>query len=202
MADLGLLDHALIAAHMVWPTETDMVLLAESRACAIHNPTSNLKTAAGVSPVPQMLRRGIRIGLGTDGAASNNDLDMWEEMRLAALLHKGVSGDPTLVPAETALDMATRGGAIAVGLDDVVGTIAPGKRADIIQVSLSRADAAPLYDVISHLVYVLDATDVTTTIVDGEILMRDRKLLTLDADKVRANVQKKAAEIQEALNEN
>jgi len=149
--------------------------------------------------VPEMLKRGVRLGLGTDGAASNNDLNMWQEIRLAALLHKGVNYDATAMPAQQVLNMATRGGAEAIGLDHLVGEIAVGKRADLIQVDMTAPNMTPLYDVISHLVYAVDARDVVTTIVDGRLLMADGRVLTLDGDKVRRRANEIAAKITQAL---
>jgi 5-methylthioadenosine/S-adenosylhomocysteine deaminase len=185
LSGLGLLEGPVIAAHVVWPDSADIGILAAARTGVIHNPTSNLKTAAGVSPVPAMLERGVRVGLGTDGAASNNDLDMWEEVRLAALLHKGVGGDATAMPAPTVLRMATLGGAEAIGLEGEIGSLEAGKRADLIQVSLASPRLAPLYDVVSHLVYAADAEDVITTVVDGRVLMRDGRVLTVDGAAAR-----------------
>ncbi len=199
MERLGLLKNKLIAAHVVHPTAEEIALLAKYKVGVIHNPTSNMKTAAGVSPVPEMLKQGVRMGLGTDGAASNNDLNMWEEIRLAALLHKGVNYDPTVMSAPTVMRMATIGGAEAVGLDHLVGDIVVGKRADLIQMDLSGAHMTPLYDVISHLVYAVSGSDVVTTIVDGNILMEDGRVLTLDAEKVRRKANEIAARITQAL---
>lgn len=199
MRDTGMLDVTTIAAHVVWPTESDIALLADSPVGAIHNPTSNLKTAAGIAPIPAMLDAGVKVGLATDGAASNNNLDMWQEIHFAALLHKGNGLDPTVVPASAALDLATRGGAEAVGLDGITGAIEPGLRADMIQVSLDDLRLAPLYDVMSHLVYAAGAQDVVTTIVDGQILMRDGKVLTIDEDGLRARVEAIAAKIRADL---
>ncbi len=197
---LGLLENKLIAAHVVHPTDGEIKILAKYKVGVIHNPTSNLKTAAGISPVPEMLKQGVRVGLGTDGAVSNNDLNMWEEIRLAALLHKGVNYDATAMPAETVMYMATKGGAVAVGLDHLVGDIAVGKRADLIQVDLSGPHMTPLYDVISHLAYAASSSDVVTTIVDGNILMDNGKLLTLDAEIIRQKANEIAARITRALN--
>lgn len=203
MHGLGLLDYPLIAAHMIWPDEDEIKLLAASPTTgAIHNPTSNLKTAAGISPVPQMLAAGVKIGIGTDGAASNNDLDMWEELRLAALIHKGVSGDPTVLPAGTILSMATAGGADAIGLGETIGALRPGMRADLIQVSLEGANMTPLYDITSHLVYATNSRDVVTTIVDGHVLMKDRKILTLDVNRIRAEAREKAEAVAAVLKKN
>ncbi len=192
---LGLLDHPLIAAHGVWVDEEEMAFLAASKTGVIHNPTSNLKTSAGIAPLPMMLKKGMRVGLGTDGAASNNDLDMWEEMRLAALLHKGVSADPTVIPAYSALRMATIGGAEALGVEDITGSLEVGKRADLIQVDLSSLRLAPLYDIISHLVYVIDSNDVDVVIVDGQVLMRGGEVLTIDEDALRRSVEEMSSAI-------
>jgi 5-methylthioadenosine/S-adenosylhomocysteine deaminase len=146
-----------------------------------------------------MLAAGVNVGLGTDGAASNNDLDMWEEVRLAALLHKLDNADPTALPAQQALAMATRIGAKAVHLGDSVGQLKVGMQADFIQLSVAETRHLPLYDIRSHLVYVLDSTDVQTTVVAGKILMEDRKVLTMDEAKLRRDVIKKSDEIRSVL---
>ena len=198
-SDLGLYRQKLIAAHMVQLDPNDIALTAEAGVGAVHNPTSNMKLGAGVSPVPAMLAAGVNVGLGTDGAASNNDLDLWEEIRMAALLHKVNSGDPTALPAGDALAMATRLGARAARLGDKVGQLKPGMRADLIQVELNKTHQLPLYDVVSHLVYVTDSSDVVTTIVDGEVLMEDRKVLTIDEQALRKKVQARSDEIRSAL---
>lgn len=194
-------DGHTIAAHMVWPTEAEIAILAERQVGVIHNPTSNMKIASGISPVSQMLEAGVRMGLGTDGAASNNDLDMWEEMRLAALLQKVDRMDPTVMSAATVLNMATHGGAIAIGLGDTIGSLEAGKRADLIQVSFNDVHHIPTYDVISHLVYVTDEQDVATVVVDGNVLMKDGEMLTIDTGRLTAEAKALAAEIQSALNE-
>jgi 5-methylthioadenosine/S-adenosylhomocysteine deaminase len=199
VAATGLFDQRLIGAHMIQLDGDDIQLVAEHGVGAVHNPTSNMKLGAGVAPVAAMIAAGVNVGLGTDGAASNNDLDLWEEIRLAALLHKLKSGDPTAVPAPTALDMATRMGARAVGLGEETGQLIPGKQADLIQVDYTRLRHSPLYDVMSHLVYVLDSQDVTTTIVAGRILMRDREVLTLDGAALRRDVERVRQQISTAL---
>ena len=199
LAKAGMLEHPTIAAHMVWPSESDIVKLAKSKVGAIHNPTSNMKTGAGVAPIPLMLEAGVKIGIGTDGAASNNDLDMWPEMRFAALLHKGVSGDPTVIPAITALDMATKGGAVAAAFPDTVGSLEVGMKADFIQVDLDKPRLTPLYDIVSHLVYAANSSDVVTSVVDGKLLMKDRVVLTLDKAEVMAAVEAIAAKIRADL---
>ncbi|MCJ9427726.1 amidohydrolase family protein [Kordiimonas sp. A6E486] len=199
LADVGLLNEQVIAAHVVWPSDSDMKKVAGTRFAAIHNPTSNMKTGAGFSPVPKLLKAGVTVGLATDGAASNNDLNMWDEIHLAALIHKGVAEDPTVMPAATALNLATRMGAKAAGLEGVTGALQVGLRADMIQVSTESLRMQPLYDVISQLVYVANQQDVVTTIVDGKVLMKDRKVLTIDEAKLRADVAAISAKIKADL---
>jgi 5-methylthioadenosine/S-adenosylhomocysteine deaminase len=194
-------DGPTIGAHVVWPTDEEIPILAERRIGVIHNPTSNMKIASGISPVTEMLRAGVRVGLGTDGAASNNDLDMWEEMRLAAFLQKVDRMDPTVLSASTVLKMATSGGAEAIGLGESIGSLETGKRADLIQVAFDDVHFVPTYDVISHLVYVADEQDVASTVVDGKVLMRDGEMLTIDAARVREEATALAARIKTALTE-
>lgn len=198
---IGFFDGPTIAAHVVWPTETEIPVLAERLVGVIHNPTSNMKIASGIAPVTEMLAAGVRVGLGTDGAASNNDLDMWEEMRLAALLQKVDRMDPQVLSASTVLKMATSGGALAVGLGDSVGSIEVGKRADVIQVAFDDVHHVPTFDVISHLVYVTDEQDVASVVVDGKVLMREHEMLTIDTQRVAAEANALAAKIQAALKE-
>jgi len=198
---IGFFDGPTITAHMVWPTEAEIQSRAARQVGVIHNPTSNMKIASGISPVTEMLKAGVRMGLGTDGAASNNDLDMWEEMRLAALLQKVDRMDPQVLSASTVLTMATRGGAIATGLGDTTGSLEVGKQADLIQVAFDDVHHVPTYDVISHLVYVTDEQDVATVIVDGKILMREGEMLTIDTKRVAMEANALAADIQAALNE-
>lgn len=199
MESIGFLDGPTIGAHVVWPTPEEIPVLAERRVGVIHNPTSNMKIASGISPVTAMLDAGVRVGLGTDGAASNNDLDMWEEMRLAAFLQKVEQMDPEALPATTVLDMATRGGAVAIGLGESVGRLQEGFRADVIVVDLDDVHHVPTYDVISHLVYVTDEQDVRSVIVDGNLLMREGELLTIDTQRVAGEARALAARIQAAL---
>jgi 5-methylthioadenosine/S-adenosylhomocysteine deaminase len=168
-----------------------MRTLKEAGAGIAHNPTSNLKLGSGIAPVAKMLDVGANVGLGTDGPASNNDLDMFEEMRLAALLAKGVGGDPTALPARDALAMATRVGARAIHLGDITGSLEPGKRADLITVDLEATHNLPRFardpnGVYSQIVYAAKATDVVDVMCDGRWLMQQRRLLTIDEDKVRA----------------
>ncbi|MDH3547405.1 MAG: amidohydrolase family protein [Gammaproteobacteria bacterium] len=198
---IGFFDGPTIAAHVVWPTEVEIPILVKRNVGVIHNPTSNMKIASGISPVSDMLRAGVHVGLGTDGAASNNDLDMWEEMRLASFLQKVEQMNPEVMSSNTVLTMATIGGATAIGLGDSVGSLQVGKRADIIAVAFDDVHQVPMYDVISHLVYVTDEQDVASVIVDGKVLMREDEFLTIDTARVAAEATALAAKIKSALGE-
>jgi len=180
-----LFDAHVLAAHCVHIDAGEMTTLREAHAGVAHNPTSNLKLGSGIAPVAAMLDHGIAVGIGTDGPASNNDLDMFEEVRLAALLAKGAGNNPTALPARDALAMATRLGARALGLQAVTGSLAPGKRADLILVDLDQIHNAPRFSrdagaVYSQLVYAAKGTDVVDVMCDGQWLMRNRQLLTID----------------------
>ena len=196
---LGFFGPGVLAAHGVWVSEPEIALLGKRGVGVSHNPESNMKLASGAAPVPGYLKAGVALGLGTDGAASNNDLDMFEAMRVASLLHKLQTGDPRVVSAREALAMATIGGARALGMDERIGSLEPGKRADLIVVSMRTARQTPLYDPISHLVYVTRGDDVQTTIVNGKLLMRDRKVLTLDEGAVLREAQEWAATVRGAV---
>jgi 5-methylthioadenosine/S-adenosylhomocysteine deaminase len=198
---IGFFEGPTIAAHVVWPTEAEIPILAERKVGVIHNPTSNMKIASGIAPVTDMLKAGVRVGLGTDGAASNNDLDLWEEMRLASFLQKVEQMDPEVLSAKTVLEMATSGGATAIGLGDSIGSLEVGKRADLIQVAFDDVHHVPTYDVISHLIYVTDEQDVASVVVDGRVLMREREFLTIDTVRVADEARALAAKIQRALEE-
>ena len=177
---LGLLDDQTVAVHVVWADETDQKLLAVRRVNVCHCPESNLKLASGIAPVAALLAQGVRVGLGTDGAASNNNLDLWGEMSLAAKLHKVAGFDPTVLPARQVVEMATLGGARVLGLDALTGSLTPGKEADLIMVDLHQPHLTPLYDPYSHLVYAAGAGDVRHVMVQGRWLLQDRRLVTLD----------------------
>lgn len=171
--EIGFLDSKTIAAHCVWLTKSEMDRIAERNAHPSHNPTSNLKLASGgLAPVPEMLERGINVSLGTDSCASNNSLDLFKEMKLAALLHKNAKWDARLVPAQAALDMATVNGAKALGIN--AGSIDEGKLADIIVIGLRKPHLLPVNDIISNVVYSMGGNDVDTSIINGEVVMRDR----------------------------
>jgi len=189
LSDIGLLDvDPIAAAHCVHLTAGDIDTLVEKRVGVSHCPGSNMKLASGVAPIPKLLEAGAIVGLGTDGPASNNNLDVLEEARLAALLHKTHTGDPTAVPAYTALAMATRGSAEALGIGDRVGRIQAGMKADIALLDFRQPHLFPPHDVISHLVYAARAGDVRTVFVNGRPVMLDRKLLTIDEEEVYGRV--------------
>jgi 5-methylthioadenosine/S-adenosylhomocysteine deaminase len=195
-----LFDARVIAAHCVHVDEGEIRTLKDARAGVAHNPTSNLKLGSGIAPIAKMLELGVAVGIGTDGTASNNDLDMFEETRLAALLAKGATGDPTAVPARQALAMATRIGARALHIADITGSLEAGKRADLIVIDLQGAHAEPRFSrdpdaVYSQIVYAAKSTDVADVMVNGRWLMRDRRLLTIDEEAVRVAVRDVAKRI-------
>ena len=185
LADQGALSPTFLAAHAVHMTDHDLAIAAEYGVGVSHCPSSNLKLASGFAKVKKMMDAGITVGIGTDGAASNNRLDMFQEMRTAALLAKAVAKDGAAVDAHTALQMATLSGARALGLADLIGSVVPGKQADLISVDLTGADQLPIYDVASHLVYVNARTDVTNVWVAGERIVADRTCETVSAHEVR-----------------
>ncbi|MBI4263100.1 MAG: amidohydrolase [Acidobacteria bacterium] len=197
---LGFLGPGVLAAHAVWVSEPEIAILKSRGVGVSHNPESNMKLASGTAPVPAYLREGVALGLGTDGAASNNDLDMFEAMRLASFLHKLHTGDPRVVNAREALAMATIGGARALGMERSIGSLEPDKRADVIVVGMRGARQTPMYDPISHLVYVTRGDDVQTTIVAGKVLMRNRKVLTLDEASVLSEARDWAEKVRAAVN--
>jgi 5-methylthioadenosine/S-adenosylhomocysteine deaminase len=199
---LGFLGAGVIAAHGVWASDADIRTLMMRGVSVSHNPESNMKTGSGVAPVPAYLKAGVAVGLGTDGAASNNDLDMFEAMRIAALLHKHETTDPSALTARTVVEMATSRGARALGMETRIGSLEPRKRADLIIVAASGARQTPMYDPISHLVYVMHGGDVRDTIVNGRILMRNRKVLTLDESAVITEAREWAEKVRAAVNVN
>jgi 5-methylthioadenosine/S-adenosylhomocysteine deaminase len=186
LQSLGLVDSALIAVHAVHLNETESRLLAEKGCHIAHCPASNLKLASGITPPSRLLASGVNVGLGTDGAASNNRLDLFSEMRLAALLAKGVSGDPTALPAHTVLEMATIRAARALGIEDRIGSLVPGKSADMTAVDLSALELAPCYDPLSHLVYAAGREHVSHVWVRGELLVENGRLTRLDTRELAA----------------
>ena len=193
---LGVLSGWTVAAHGVWLNDADMAILKRRDTGLAHNPSSNMKLASGVAPVGKILALGIAMGLGTDGVAgSNNDHDMMEEIDLAAKLQKVTTGDPRALPAQQAFEMATITGARALHMEKLIGSLEKNKRADMIAISLAGANATPLYNVYSQLVYALKGADVRDVMVNGKTIVRDRVMLTLDAP----SIMRKAAEYQEKV---
>lgn len=196
---LGVLEGPTIVDHAVWVEEKEIEILREHAVGVVHNPESNMKLASGVAPVEKMLKAGLAVGLGTDGAASNNDLDLFREMDSAAKLHKVFSSNPAVLEASTVLRMATSLGAKALGLDSLVGSLEPGKRADMILVDLQGVHLTPRYNLISHLVYAARGSDVRSVVVDGRVLVEQGKLVNLDVGGVLETVKDISKEITRLL---
>ena len=188
-----------IAAHGVWINDDEIAILKQRDIGVSHNPESNMKLSSGTAPVMKYRKAGVNVGLGTDGAASNNDLDMFEAMRQAAFQQKLVTMDPTAITAAEALEMGTLGGARAIGRGQRLGSLEAGKLADLIIVGMSKARQQPLYDPISQVVYASRGDDVETTIVNGKVLMRDRKVLTLDEATVLRDARAAADLVRKAV---
>jgi 5-methylthioadenosine/S-adenosylhomocysteine deaminase len=186
---IGFLSERVIAAHMVWPQGSDISILKNRRVGVVHNPQSNMKLASGVAPVPKMMDEGVLLGLGTDGAASNNDLNMWEEMDTVAKLHKVFSGDPKVISAQQAFELATIRGAAALHLEKEIGSLEPGKRADLLIIERDSLNQIPLYNIYSDLVYATKASDVESVIINGRVVMQNRKLLTLNEATIKRDAQ-------------
>ena len=182
---IGFLNDRVIAAHVVWPEGSDFEILKRRGVGVVHNPQSNMKLASGVAPVPKMMAENVLMGLGTDGAASNNDLNMWEEMDTVAKLHKVFSGDPKVISAQQAFELATIRGAQALHLEKEIGSLEKGKRADILVINRDTLNQIPLYNVYSDLVYATKASDVETVVINGRIVMRNRRLLTLNETAIK-----------------
>jgi 5-methylthioadenosine/S-adenosylhomocysteine deaminase len=199
LESIGFWGPRTLAAHGVWVTDEDIQILKRHNIGISHNPESNMKLASGAAPVGKFLAADIPLGLGTDGAASNNDLDMFEAMRQASFLAKLATRDPTAIPAQTALDMATIGGARALAMDRTIGSLEPGKRADLITVSMAAPRQTPMYDAVSHLVYVTRGDDVRTMIVNGKVLMLNRQLRTLNRGEVLAQAKGLAQKVRDAV---
>ena len=197
---LGVFNGRTVAAHAVWVDEADMAILKARGVGIGHCPSSNMKLASGVAPVTRMLALDLAVGLGPDGpAGSNNDFNMFEEMDLAAKLQKVTTGDPRNLPATAAVEMATIRGARALGLEKEIGSIEPGKRADLIAIRLDQPNAVPLYNVYSQMVYALKGSDVQDVMVDGKLVVRDARALTLDAAAIKAKAEEYRAQVQKSL---
>src|SRR6266850_440463 len=199
LESIGFWGPRTLAAHGVWVNDDDIAILKRRNVGVAHNPESNMKLASGAAPVKKYLAAGVALGLGTDGAASNNDQDMFEAMRQASFLAKHAERDPTVLPAQAALDLATIGGARALSMEKLIGSLEPGKRADLITVSVAAARQTPLYEPVSHLVYTTRGDDVRTTIVNGKVLMKERQLRTLDRTAVMADARRLAQKVREAV---
>lgn len=200
LQDIGYLNERLLAFHCVCLSTEDMKLFAQNGCKVSHNPASNMKLASGIAPVPDMLNSGITVALGTDGCASNNTLDMIRDMSTTARLHKVARLDPTEMDARTVLRMATIHGAKALNLDRITGSLEIGKKADIIILNLDRPHLTPMYNDYSHLVYAADGADVETVIINGKVVMENRKLLTINETEVMNEVRHIAAGIRKSMN--
>jgi len=192
---LGLLTNRLLADHAVVLSEVDMEMLAASGAGVAHCPESNMKLASGIAAVGELLARGVPVGLGTDGCASNNNLDLFQEMDTAAKLQKVRYLDPTVLPAPRALELATRGSAWVLGLVKEVGALSPGMKGDLVVIDLDQPHLTPLYDPYSHLVYAAGAADVQTVLVHGRVVVQDRRLLTFDLEETLARARELARKV-------
>ncbi len=199
LANIGILKKGIVAVHAIHLTDNEKQLLAQSGAAAVHCPEANMKLASGAARVQDLLNLGIVVGLGTDGPASNNNLDIFEEMRSASLLGKLISGNPESMSARTVVNMATMGGAKALGMEDKIGSLKPGKKADVTIVALDRPHLTPLYDPISHLVYSAKASDVRDVIVNGKIVVRQGRITTADEAELMAQIQFMAADVAKDL---
>ncbi|TVY54012.1 Uncharacterized protein LSUE1_G010266 [Lachnellula suecica] len=183
-SSIGLLSPATVLIHMCWVTSPDMKLLQQTGTHIAHCPASNMKLGSGFCPVPELLKEGVNVGLGCDGAPCNNTLDMFQEMRLAAIIHKGHTRDPKVVSAEQALEMATINGAKAVGLDKEIGSLEVGKKADFVGIELKKAHQIPNYDPVATVVYATSAGDVDLVVVDGKVVVEKGVLKTMDEKQV------------------
>jgi len=195
LENLGILDSRVVAAHCVILTDAEIALLAQRGVTVAHCPESNMKLASGIAPVPRMLAAGLSVGLGTDGSVSNNNVDMFGEMNTAAKLHKVNSLDPTAMPAETVLAMATIGGARVLAAENEIGSLEPGKKADLIVLDMNQPHLTPLFNIPSHVVYAARGSDVVHSIINGAIVMRNRELTTLDETAILDSMMTMAGQI-------
>lgn len=185
---IGVIDQNTLLVHAVWLTDDDIEIIAKRRASVSHNPESNMKLASGIAPVPALLKAGVTVGLGTDGCASNNNLDLFSEMDTAAKLHKVNTMDPTVMDAVTVLKMATIDGAKSLGLQDIIGSLEIGKKADVIIIDTRKPHLVPVYNPVSHIVYAAQGSDVQDVIVNGKILLRNKELLAFDMEYILGKV--------------
>ena len=199
---LGLLGSHLIADHRVHLDKNEIQVLVQNGVRAIHNPESNMKLASGIAPIPEMLEMGMTIGLGTDGCASNNNLDLFTEMDMAAKLHKLSTMDATVMDAVTVLKMSTIEGAKALGMASIIGSLEVGKKADIIIVDVKKPHLTPMYNPYSHLVYAARGNDVSHSIINGTLIMEGRKLLGLTLDEIMKRARQKSVDVLRWLSDN
>ena len=192
---LNILGPHVIADHCVFIEPSDIATMANRGVKVVHNPESNMKLASGIAPVPEMLAAGLTVGLGTDGCASNNNLDLFMEMDMAAKIHKVNTMDPTVMDAFSVLKMATIGGATVLGFADFTGSLEIGKKADVIVVDTYQPHLVPMYNPFSHLVYAADGNDVRHTVINGRLVMKDRNLLTLDLDEIIARAREEGLKV-------
>ena len=197
---LGILGDHLIAVHCVHLDESEIARMVKYGVKAVNNPESNMKLASGISPLPKLLSNGLTIGLGTDGCASNNNLDLFAEMDMAAKIHKINAMDPTVMDAVTVMKMATIEGARVLGFQDITGSLELGKKADIIILDTNKPHLTPMYNPYSHIVYSARGNDISHSIINGRLVMEDRKLLTIDLDEILDQADKKAMQVKEWLN--
>lgn len=190
LESIGFLSNRTIAAHSVWLTDNEIAIYKRRGVGSAHCPQSNMKLASGTARIPEMLAADVAVGIGTDGPASNNDLDMWDEMDTVAKLHKHATGDPKAVPAEAAFEMATIRGARALNLGNVTGSLEGGKAADIVILDLDGVHQLPMYNIYSHLVYTTKASDVRTVLIAGRVVMQDRRLMTLNENAIKIDARR------------
>lgn len=200
LRDISLLCERVVSAHSIYLTKEDMNIFRDYKVGVAHCPESNMKLASGCAPIPEYIQLGIKVGLATDGASSNNDLDMIGEMRTCALVHKLVKKDPTVIDAQTVVKMATLGGAEVLGISHMVGSLEPGKAADIITIEIGKTHLSPIFNPYSHIVYSSKSSDVRDVFVKGKPLMLDHNLLTLDKEKILHESEKYQLKIKKFLN--
>jgi len=200
LSSIGFLCSRVVAAHANWVSEKEIKIIKKAGSKIAHNTISNMKIASGIAPVESYLKNGIPVGLGTDGAASNNTLDMFETMKACALLHKISNLNPTVLPAQTVLELATMGSAKALGIENETGSIEKGKSADLITLDLKASNLTPLTNPVSHAVYAAKSSNVCDAIINGEIVMEDRELKTIDEEKVLENAKKQAYDLLKSAN--
>jgi cytosine/adenosine deaminase-related metal-dependent hydrolase len=191
----GLLGPRSVLAHTVWTDEGDWRILAETGTHVTHNPASNAKTATGIAPVQRMLEAGVNVSIGCDGGPSNNTYDMLRDMRLVSYLANLKEGDPTAVPAETVLEMATLNGAKAMGLENEIGSLEVGKQADFIVINMDAPHLTPAWDPVSTLVYAACGTDVDSVVIAGKVIMEKRKVCTLDEGAILEDIRRRYSEV-------